>query len=175
MHAGVQKNMRASNGVLRREEELPGGIFARSSHRGTVDTTIGNASDSHLNSMYHNKVFDERVRTDSQVHLSTKKGGMHLGTEEHYLSSGGQTDEGIVGGNRKKSPVLGMNQAQDHIGLGMKEIGEGDGKLSPDLIGNRKGQTDFGGRSKVGSIGNLLVENSVGGEGELKGRGREGN
>ncbi|GMH88651.1 hypothetical protein TrST_g13646 [Triparma strigata] len=164
MHAGVQKNMRASKGVLRREEELPGGIFARSSHRGTVDTTIDNASDSYLNSMYHNKVFEERMRTDSQVHLSTKKGGMHLGTEEHYLSSGGQTDEGIVGGNRKKSPVLGMNQAQDHIGLGMKEIGEGDGKLSPNLIGNRKGQTDFGGRSKVGSIGNLLVENSVGGE-----------
>ncbi|GMH90542.1 hypothetical protein TL16_g11800 [Triparma laevis f. inornata] len=162
MHAGVQRNMRASGGVLRSEEELSGGIFARSTHRGTVDTTIDNESDNHLNSMYHNEVFDARMRADSMVHLSTKKGGSHLGSQEHFFDSskGGS----MIGGNRKKSPTFGMNQARDHIGVGMKEIGNGDGRISPNLIGNRKGETEVGRRSKVGSVGNLLVENSIGGE-----------
>ena len=96
------------------------------------------------------------------IHLSTKKGAMHTG-EEHALDSNAY-DGSIVGGNRKKSPTFGMNQARDHLGIGIKEIGDGDGRISPDLVGNKKGENVIGRESRVGSVGNLLQEKSIGGE-----------
>ena len=148
MFSRVQKTMKSSSGVVRETEELPGGIFARSTHRGSVDTSLANTSDKYLDTLYHNKIFDKRMREDSMIHLSTKKGGMHTG--EEHANDRNMFDGSIVGGNRKKSPTFEMNQARDHIGVGMKEVGEGDGRISPDLVGNKKGENFIGRESRVG-------------------------
>ena len=163
LNAGMK--MKSSAGVVREGEEAPGGIFARSTHRGThgwgrkgFENTISTAED-----LYHGDFFEKRRNDDGHCRVSQgnrKKRVESTHGDRETVGVDKHEDLGIMPGNRKRmSPTMGdVGSAKDHMGVGMKVMEMDGGRISPDLVGNKKGMTVHSREGHLGSVGNFEVE-----------------
>lgn len=168
---GTQRFMKSSQGVVRYNEEAPGGIFHKVGHRaGSIDAAIRNGSDRVLERMYHNEGFERRVDGDAHSRMvggnrRGHEGAARYGGEHFLLASNDLEDKGIAAGNRKRMASPAVRGKKSHLNLSsMTEKVEGDGegsradgRLSPELVGNKKGINLIAVESKIGSEDNVMI------------------
>lgn len=164
---GTHKNMRSSQGVVREMEELPGGIFARVTHRaGSMDAAIRNGSDRVLDHMYHAQNFNRRMDEDAHHRMLRGNKKVHSGAAacggEHFMAASNNFSDHILKGNKKRMASPDVRGKRGHLGTSsMEEVlnyaEKGDGRLSPELVGNKKGINDIAVESKIGSEDNTMI------------------